>query len=142
MSPMNAAAAALRVPVLMPWMPGPVKPTVSPIIVSVTEFRANHRRELPSIAATGLHMRMGWYGMSGAVGMWLWSLPAGPCAGSISVWASEADLERFVSLPRHVEIMQRYGTRGIVRSTMWKADTFEPYLVKERACAWITEGTS
>jgi hypothetical protein len=135
---MNTAAAALRVPVLTPWMSGPVKSTISPIIVSVTEFRAHHRRELPGIAVTGLHMRMGWYGMPGAVGMWLWSLPTAPRAGSISVWANEDDLERFISLPRHVGIMQRYGTRGTVRSTTWKADIFEPCQIIERARAWIT----
>jgi hypothetical protein len=83
-------------------------------------------------------MRTGWYGMPGAVGMWLWSLPTGPRAGSISVWASEDDLKRFVSLPHHVEIMRRYGPRGAVRSTTWKADIFEPCQVIERARAWIT----
>ena len=80
--------------------------------------------------------------MPGAVGLWLWSLPAGSRGGSISVWASEADLERFISLPRHVEIMQRYGSRGTVRSTMWHADSFEPRSVIERASAWIYSGVS
>ena len=139
MSSTGNAATSLRSPLLAPWMPGPVDPRVSPVVVSITEFLAHHRRELPSVALKGLHMRTGWYAMPGAVGMWLWALPASSRGGSISVWASAADLERFISLPRHVEIMQRYGTRGTVRSTMWNANVFEPRVVIERARAWITE---
>jgi hypothetical protein len=86
----------------------------------------------------GLRMRMGWYAMPGAVGLWLWSLPAKAIGGSISVWASEGDLQRFIGLPHHVDIMQRYGTRGAVRSTKWHADKFEPNVVVERARIWIT----
>ncbi len=107
-------------------------------MVSVTEFLAHRRKELPGIAVKGLQLRTGWYAMPGAVGMWLWSLPARSRGGSISVWASEGDLERFIALPRHVAIMQRYGNRGTVRSTMWKAETFEPQSVIERARGWIT----
>jgi hypothetical protein len=134
----NTAAAALVVPLLTPWMPGPVDPLDNPVVVSVTEFDADHRRDLPGVALKGLRMRMGWYGMPGAVGLWLWSLPARATGGSISVWASEDDLQRFVGLPHHVDIMKRYGTRGTVRSTTWRADKFEANRVIERARNWIT----
>jgi hypothetical protein len=136
--PTNTTAAALAAPLLTPWMPGPVDPLGTPVVVSVTEFVADHRRDLPGVAFRGLRMRMGWYAMPGAVGLWLWSLPARAVGGSISVWASEDDLERFVGLPHHVAIMQRYGTRGTVRSTKWHADKFEPSLIVERARSWIT----
>jgi len=128
----------LGTPLLTPWMPGPVDSRGAPVVVSVTEFLAHRRRELPGIAVKGLHLRTGWYAMPGAVGMWLWSLPARSRGGSISVWANEDDLERFIALPRHVAIMQRYGNRGRVRSAMWKAETFEPQSVIERARGWIT----
>ena len=128
----------MRSPLLTPWIPGPVEPRDAPVLVSVTEFLAHHRRDLPGVALKGLRMRMGWYAMPGAVGLWLWSLPGRARGGSISVWASEDDLERFLSLPHHVEIMQRYRTRGTVRSTTWRADTFEPPKVIEDAVAWIT----
>jgi hypothetical protein len=85
----------------------------------------------------GLRMRLGWYAMPGAVGLWLWTLPVRAVGGSISVWASEDDLQRFIGLPHHVDIMQRYGARGTVRSITWHADTFEPNLVVERARIWI-----
>jgi hypothetical protein len=133
----KTAAAASALPLLTPWMPGPHAPVGAPVVVSVTEFLAHRRRELPAVAASGLRMRMGWYAMPGAVGLWLWSLPATARGGSISVWATEADLERFVALPHHIDIMQRYGTRGTVRSTMWRADTFDRDVVIERARSWI-----
>jgi hypothetical protein len=135
--PTKRVTAGLTAPLLTPWMPGPADPLDGPIVVSVTEFVADHRRHLPRVALKGLRMRMGWYAMPGAVGLWLWSLPARAVGGSISVWTSEDDLQRFVGLPHHVDIMQRYGTRGTVRSTTWHADIFEPSLVVDRARGWI-----
>lgn len=133
------ATAPLAVPLLTPWMRGPHDPADAPVVVSVTEFLAHHRRELPGVALKGLRMRMGWYAMPGAVGLWLWWLPTTPRSGSISIWASEADLERFITLPHHVDIIQRYGSRGTVRSATSHADKFEPHLILERARTWITE---
>lgn len=132
--------AALTVPLLTPWMPGPVDSGDCPVVVSVTDFQTHHRRELPAVAARGLRMRMGWYAMPGAIGLWLWSLPATARSGSISVWAGEDDLERFITLPHHVDIMRRYGPRGTVRATTWKADAFQPHEVVERARTWIAGG--
>jgi len=140
--PTKTTAAALAAPLLTPWMRGPVNPLDKPVVVSVTEFDSDHRRDLPGVVLKGLRMRLGWYAMPGAVGLWLWSLPARATGGSISVWASEDDLERFVGLPHHVDIMRRYGSRGTVRSTKWHADRFEPKLIVERARIWITEGST
>jgi hypothetical protein len=142
MQPTKTTAAGLAAPLLTPWMPGPVKPLDRSVVVSVTEFDSDHRRDLPGVVLKGLRMRMGWYAMPGAVGLWLWSLPARAVGGSISVWASEDDLERFIGLPHHVNIMQRYGTRGTVRSTKWQADKFESRPILERARAWITGGST
>ena len=125
------------VPVLTSWMPGPVLAEDGAVLVSVTDFRVDHRVVLAGVAAQDMRMRMGWYAMPGAVGLWLWSLPASSRSGSISVWSSEEDLERFVSLPHHVDIMARYGPKGTVRATKWHADTFEKHAVVERAREWI-----
>ncbi|HVQ49474.1 MAG TPA: hypothetical protein VMS92_05445 [Mycobacterium sp.] len=129
------------VPLLTPWMPGPVEASASPVLVSVTDFHADQRRELPGVALRGMRMRMGWYGMPGAIGLWLWTLPASSRSGSISVWACEDDLERFIGLPHHVGIMARYGPRGTVRSTKWHADTFDRHAVISRARQWIGEAS-
>jgi len=122
-------------------MPGPVEASASPVLVSVTDFHADQRRELPGVALRGMRMRMGWYGMPGAIGLWLWTLPASSRSGSISVWACEDDLERFIGLPHHVGIMARYGPRGTVRSTKWHADTFDRHAVISRARQWIGEAS-
>jgi hypothetical protein len=137
MSVVNGATAAVAAPLLMPWMPGPVDPRDAPVVVSVTEFAAHHRRELPGVAVKGVRMRMGWYAMAGAVGMWLWMMPAARCGGSISVWETEEDLERFITLPHHVDIMRRYGDRGTVRSTTWAVDRFDRAAILDRARTWI-----
>jgi hypothetical protein len=137
MSAVNGATTATVTPLMTSWMPGPVDPGDAFVVVSVTEFSAHHRRVLPGLAVNGLRMRMGWYAMPGAVGMWLWMLPAAGCSGSVSVWASEEDLERFVTLPHHVDIMRRYGDRGTVRSTTWTADRFDRSDILDRARRWI-----
>ena len=137
MSVVNGATAAVAAPLLMPWMPGPVDPRDAPVVVSVTEFAAHHRRELPGVAVKGVRMRMGWYAMAGAVGMWLWMMPAARCGGSISVWETEEDLERFITIPHHVDIMRRYGDRGTVRSTTWAVDRFDRAAILDRARTWI-----
>lgn len=122
---------------ILPWMPGPCATSTKPIMVSVTEFRAQHRRDLPAVAGKGLRMRLGWYAMPGALGLWLWSLPIGLRGGSISVWDNDDSLEQFINLPHHVAIMNRYRDRGTVRSDKWSMERFEPDAVLDRARAWI-----
>ena len=62
--------------------------------------------------------------MPGAIGVLLYADPAKKRGGSLSVWASEDDLRRFVALPRHVAIMRRYRERVSVRSAMWQTTNF------------------
>jgi hypothetical protein len=138
MQPTKSPAATSVAPLITPWMPGPHDPGEASVVVSVTEFLAHRRRELPGVAAQGWRMRLGWYAMPGAVGLWLWSLPASSRSGSISVWATEGDLDRFVGLPHHVDIMKRYRGRGTVRSTTWDAERFEPAVTLDRARTWIS----
>ncbi|WP_375487499.1 hypothetical protein [uncultured Mycobacterium sp.] len=120
-------------------MPGPCQPVTRPIVVSVTEYRAHHRLDLPGVALKGLRMRLGWYAMPGALGLWLWSLPAAMRGGSISVWDNEDSLERFINLPHHIDIMDRYRTRGTVRSDHWSMVRFQPDIILQRALDWICE---
>src|SRR4051794_20745460 len=120
----DALPAESSSPLLMPWAPGPASGADDAVVVSVTDFAVHRRRHLPGIWLTGLRLRMGWYAMPGAVGLWLWSLPIGARGGSVSVWTSEAELRRFVGLPMHVDVMRRNRDRGTVRSTTWTADRF------------------
>jgi hypothetical protein len=140
--PTKTARDVLSSPVLTPWMPGPSHDADAPVLVSVTEYEAHHRRVLPAAAANGLRMSLGWYAMPGAVGLWLWSLAGTRRGGSISVWLSDEDLERFVNLPHHVDIMRRYGSRGTVRSAKWTMERFVPEAAVQRARDWIIKGSA
>ena len=131
-------------PVLTPWIPGPEHRNHidAPVTVSVTEFHAGRHRVMPAVTAQGLRMGMGWYAMPGAVGLRLWSLAGTRRGGSISVWRSDDDLERFINLPHHVDIMRRYGNRGTVRSAKWTMEKFDPAALEEQARRWIRTGST
>jgi hypothetical protein len=136
------SAHALASPVILPWMPGPSAATTGPVVVSVTEFRSTRRGDLPGVVGKGMRMRLGWYAMAGAVGLWLWSLPARLCGGSISVWDNEESLQRFITLPHHTAIMDRYRDRGNVRSDQWTMQQFDAEATLARARDWITQNTA
>jgi hypothetical protein len=137
MTAITDISSTLAQPLVTSWMPGPVAPGHDPVVVSVTEYTAQRRRDVPGIAVHGLRMREGWYAMPGAVGLWLWSLPTAGRSGSISVWTDEESLQRFIALPHHVRIMQRYGDRGDVRATTWEAESFDPAATVAQAREWI-----
>jgi heme-degrading monooxygenase HmoA len=104
--------------------PGPVPRTDEPVIVSFTEFTARRLRDLPGIVRDGVGLSRAWWAMPGAIGVLLYLDPAKKRGGSLSVWASEDDLRRFVALPRHAAIMRKYRTRVSIRSAMWQTDGF------------------
>ncbi|HMJ33178.1 MAG TPA: hypothetical protein VK501_04610 [Baekduia sp.] len=104
--------------------PGPVPPTDGAVVVSLTEFKARRFRDLPGIVCEGVGLSRGWWAMPGAVGVLLYLDPARKTGGSLSVWASEDDLRRFVALPRHVAVMRRYRSRVRVRSALWQTADF------------------
>jgi hypothetical protein len=94
------------------------------VIVSVTEFTARRLRDLPGIVRDGVGLSGGWWAMPGAIGVVLYLDPARRQGGSLSVWAGEEDLRRFVALPRHAAIMRKYRTRVSVRSALWQTEGF------------------
>jgi hypothetical protein len=106
--------------------------------VSLTDFVADRVRDLPAIYVAGLRLREGWYAMPGAVGMWLWGQPLERRGGSLTVWTNREDLGRFVSLPVHVAIMQRYRERGSITSDTWEVSRLAG-VVRERAEALLRE---
>ena len=101
------------------WTPGPVTGATGPVLVSLTDFRAARRLDLPGIYRAGDQLRRNWPQLPGAVGMWLWTAPWQGRCGSVSVWLDEKAMFQFVGRPDHVEIMRRYRDRGSIRSTTW-----------------------
>ena len=129
-------------PLFSAWTPGPADGTDEPVIVSVTDFAVAHARHVPGAAASGLRLRLGWYAMPGAVGLWLWSLPLARRSGSVSVWTDAESLRRFVALPRHAEIVRRYRSRATVRSDEWSAPVLSRGEIRARAVTWIAQAAS
>jgi hypothetical protein len=124
-------------PIVIPWTPGPVPATGGPAVVSVTDFTLRGWTHYPDVARSGLRLRLGWFAMPGAVGLWLWTLPLALRTGSISVWSDTDALRRFVGLPLHVDVMRRNRDRGTIRSTTWAVEAFEPAEQRELARQWI-----
>lgn len=62
------------------------------------------------------------------------------CTGSLSVWTDEADLRRWIGLPRHAEVMRRYRPRGMARSTQWTCETFDRAAVHAEAKRRLARG--
>jgi hypothetical protein len=104
--------------------PGPVPRTDATVTVSLTEFTAHRLRDLPGIARDGVALSRAWWAMPGAIGVLLYLDPVRKTGGSLSVWEGEADLRRFVGLPRHAAIMRSYRSRVSVRSATWQTDHF------------------
>jgi hypothetical protein len=134
------ATPAVQFNPLRIWVPGPERP-VDRVVVSVTDFSLFRRRDTPGVLARGLRLALGWYAMEGAVGLWLWSLPGQWRSGSITVWTGERELRRFVGLPAHRAIMDRYRDRGDLRATAWHADRPTPADVLGQARTWLSDTT-
>jgi hypothetical protein len=104
------------------------------VIVSLTEFTAHSILDLPGIAREGIGLTRGWWAMPGAIGVVLYVDVLAKTGGSLSIWAHEEDLRRFVALPRHRAIMRRYRDRVDVRATSWSTENFSvTEAIKQRA---------
>jgi heme-degrading monooxygenase HmoA len=113
------------------WLPGPSDGTLSPVVVSYTDFHSNSGQDFEQIAALGMKLAESWPIMRGAVGVWLWAKPAEWRGGSVSVWDSKADMRRFIRWPVHTAIIEQWRGRITVFSSRWDDERFDP------AAAWL-----
>ncbi|MCW2993231.1 MAG: hypothetical protein JWQ18_726 [Conexibacter sp.] len=118
-------------------IPGPLPHSDGPVLVSLTELTARRARDLPGIARAGLALTRGWWALPGAIGVTLYLDPMDKVGGSLSTWASEEDLRRFVALPRHVAIMRAHRGRVRVRAATWTAERFRVAEVLAEREAWL-----
>jgi hypothetical protein len=125
--------------VWVPWADGPERAGAE-VLVSLTEFRADSAGTLPGMFAAGLRLRMGWFAMPGAVGLWLWSRPGSLRAGSVSVWHDEQSLTRFVRLPEHGRIVRRFHQRGEVAAVTWSQPWAGPAELRAAVAPIVADG--
>ncbi|MFF0306861.1 hypothetical protein ACFYSC_05505 [Streptosporangium sp. NPDC004379] len=107
------------------WIAGPAAGHPGPLVAALTDYRADRLLDLPGIARRGLALSRLWPALPGAVGMWLWADLPGRRVGSLSVWRGEDDLQAFVRLREHVQIMREYRHRGVLRSRTWQVDDLD-----------------
>src|SRR5438876_9805914 len=93
------------------WKRGPAVLAEGAALVSLTDFTFARWRDLPGAWLAAARLRRHWPARDGAVGLMLWSQPWRRRSGSISIWRSEANLERFIRSPEHLAIMRSYRAR-------------------------------
>ena len=108
--------------IVHPWKRGPLAEAPGPLYVSVTEFRYQRMSVMPRVAWNALRLRRGWGSREGAVALRTAGQATEPISISLSVWRSEADLQRFLRSPEHVDLVRR----------------FRPHLVESRSFAFET----
>ncbi|WP_173139352.1 hypothetical protein [Kibdelosporangium persicum] len=118
------------------WTSGPAGRS-GEVLVSVTDFTADHLRDMPGIHLAGTRLARLWPGLEGAVGHWLWAEPLRRRCGSVSLWQNGKALRAFVALPEHREIMRTYRNRGTLRSTTWTTRDPELPEVWSQALAFL-----
>ncbi|WP_188189805.1 hypothetical protein [Nonomuraea sp. SYSU D8015] len=122
------------------WIAGPAAPQPGPLVAAWTDYRMNRILDLPGIALRGFSLSRLWPSLPGAVGMWLWTDPATRRVGSLSVWRGESDLQEFVRLRVHVQIMRDYRHRGTLRSRTWQIDRLDERALWHAVVGHVVEG--
>ncbi len=101
------------------WKSGPSAGNEGSAIISFTDFAFARWRDLPGSWLAAMRLRSAWPQLQGAVGLMLWAKPLRRRSGAISIWESDADLQRFISSPDHVAIMRSYRTRMSGSAATW-----------------------
>lgn len=103
------------------WLPGPHVPGDTALVVSETAFQLNRAIDLPRACWAGWRLSRLWPELEGAVALRLWADPLRRRIGSVSVWREGADLDRFVRLRAHVDIVRAYRGKGTLTTRTWES---------------------
>lgn len=107
------------------WRSGPAAQDEGPFMISVTQYIPKRIADLPDIWRASESLGDQLAKIDGAVGIMTYMQPGRRHIGSISIWADDKGLAKFMSLPYHVEIMHKYRPRGLpIRSAKWWSDEF------------------
>jgi hypothetical protein len=111
----------------MPWRRGPVDPANGPVVVSATKFTYARFRDLPAVAVAASKLLRGWRRRPGAIGVAVGGEPWRRITYSVSAWADEEDLRRFIRAPDHMPLLRKYRPRLAASvSTVWRTDRLVP----------------
>lgn len=107
------------------WKTGPAAGAQGPFMISVTQYTPGHLSDVLDIWRASEALGDELVEIDGAVGVMTYAQPGRRHVGSISIWTDDKGLGKFIRLPYHVEIMNKYRPRGLpIRSAKWWADDF------------------
>ena len=111
----------------LPWRRGPVAHPTGPVVVSATKFTYARFRDLPAVAVAASRLLRGWRTRSGAIGVAVGGEPWKRITYSVSAWADEEDLRRFVRAPDHMPLVRKYRPRLAASvSAVWRTGSLDP----------------
>ncbi|MFQ6392818.1 hypothetical protein ACLMAJ_05155 [Nocardia sp. KC 131] len=94
-------------------------------MISMTQYTTSQVTDIPAIWRASERLGDQLAQIDGAVGVLTYIRPARRQVGSLSIWADDRGLAKFMGLPYHVEIMKKYRPRGLpIRSAKWWSDEF------------------
>jgi hypothetical protein len=115
------------------WKAGAPEPPAGPVHVSMNDYLIHRFRDVPRVAREGLQLRRRWPRIEGALGLWFASQRFGRRQISVSVWRSPEELRTFVVSPDHLRIMREFKDAGLLYTTTWTAECFDPLLIWRQA---------
>lgn len=104
------------------WLAGPQPRGDGPVVVSETGFQLTRAVDLPGACWAGWRLSRLWPELEGAIALRLWVDPRALRLGSVSVWRGRADLDRFVRLRAHADVVRAYRGRGTLTSATWESE--------------------
>lgn len=94
-------------------------------MISMTQYTTTQVTDVPAIWRASERLGDQLAMIDGAVGVLTYFRPAHRQVGSLSIWADDRGLAKFMGLPYHVEIMRKYRPRGLpIRSAKWWTEEF------------------
>jgi hypothetical protein len=122
------------------WSRGSTVPRERELLVSLTDFRILHTRDVVPVYRAGMRLRRSWPKLPGAVGIWLWSKPLQLRAGSVSLWCEAVDLQRFVRWRAHLQTVRRFRDRGELHASSWRVEHCDAGQIWAEAAARLAAG--
>ena len=110
----------------LPWVRGPAAASGT-VFVSATRFTYRSQLHMPFVFGHGLLLRSRWRTIDGAVGMCTAGSLLTRSTYTVSVWAAEASLNRWLESTHHARLMRDY--KGYLESSAavsWLTDSFHP----------------
>ncbi|MEV6428138.1 hypothetical protein [Nocardia sp. NPDC051463] len=107
------------------WKSGTAARAGGPFMISMTQYTTTRATDIPAIWRASERLGDQLAMIDGAVGVLTYFRPARRQVGSLSIWADDRGLAKFMGLPYHVEIMRKYRPRGLpIRSAKWWTEEF------------------